>query len=68
MVAVASVRCPRCGTDIPCPTATTPTDQGLSVALDTTLVQEHVDMHARCTCVWDVAIETIDPRCEVHGG
>jgi hypothetical protein len=71
LLAVASVHCPVCGVDIPCPTATKPTPEGLTVALDTTLVDEHIAMHAACGCVWypdGRGIAMTATQCAVHDG
>jgi hypothetical protein len=70
--------CPICGVDIPLPHTDTPDENGLSVVLDRGIADEHIDMHTRCTCRWEmrgfnattnapVVRRVTNLGCPVHG-
>lgn len=62
-----SATCPVCQVDIPLPVRENiPTEAGLSVELDVTLVAEHGRMHVRCTCAWPHGRRLHDPTCPEH--
>lgn len=63
-----SVECPVCYVDIPLPHTDEPTAEGLSVTFDRTIAEEHIQMHSKCTCRWEVLHSTPRvTRCITHG-
>lgn len=66
-----TVECPICLVDLPAPHKEEPTPEGLSVTFDHQFVEEHIDMHKKCTCRWahsdSVTVRRItNLSCEVH--
>jgi hypothetical protein len=67
-----TVTCPVCKVDIPCPHMDEATEDHLSITLDRTWVEEHVEMHQHCTCRWSspdggTTVRRItNLNCEVH--
>jgi hypothetical protein len=65
------ISCTLCGAGLPVPTTAVPGSPG-ALALDSTFVDEHVEMHTTCTCHWDgllglMARLDTDPTCPHHG-
>jgi hypothetical protein len=61
------IPCRVCGTMVPVTDADVADASGLSPGLDSALMEEHMDMHRRCTCVWvNGSITIIEPGCSIH--
>lgn len=62
-----NVTCPICHAVIPVVESDRPNSEGLSTGMDDRLVQEHIEMHRECTCLWNTGhLIKIDPVCTVH--
>jgi hypothetical protein len=62
----AHLTCPVCAVDIPATIADTPDRNGLTVTFDTDLLDEHMAMHAQCTCQWGSVGRVHNPTCTAH--
>ena len=65
----ATITCPVCTASLPVyeKHPAVPDENGLTVTLDASYVNEHLAMHEACTCQWPDGIHQSDPLCTVHG-
>lgn len=63
---VHQIECPACEVVLPLPTTLAATDSNLSTTFDESYIDEHMAMHARCTCMWEKGQRFHDTDCPVH--
>lgn len=61
------IECPACRVVLPMPTSVAPTGSNLSTTFDESFIDEHMQMHANCRCVWMDGQRQHNPACPVHG-
>jgi hypothetical protein len=63
---VRQIECPGCGVAIPMRASTRPDGKGMSTTFDESFLDEHMEMHANCDCVWMDGQRHHSPACKVH--
>jgi hypothetical protein len=63
---VHEITCPACHVVLPLKATTTSDSSGRSTTFDESFVDEHMAMHAACTCLWVEQQRHHDNDCTVH--
>lgn len=64
---VHEIECPACGVKLPLAVKMTVDENGRSRSFDESFIDEHMAMHAECSCMWMDSKRHHDDDCTVHG-